>query len=226
MDVHLFSSPGESQLVHIVEACRVSLRRQPHPVVAYVPAPCVQRFFVDMTRAAFADLAEVRVIDVEQLTREEVAASLALASMIYVPGGNTYLLSHRLHRSGVFGLLRERVIQGVPFVGFSAGAVMCGPTVLTTSDINCCACTTFSGFGFLPYQVGAHYRSDVEESRVVWGRRLQEFHVFNDTPVLMLEDSAYVRVLDGSLALVRGVCWRFERDQPPVQLPVGRIGDA
>jgi dipeptidase E len=115
------------------------------------------------------------------------------------------------------------VRDGLPLVAFSAGAVMCGPTMLTTNDMNICACTQFEGFGLTPYNFNVHYPPDDGEARELRDERLWEYHVFNDNHVLALEDDAHLNVKDGQVTLVSGNCWLFEKGKARRKLDAGPL---
>jgi dipeptidase E len=222
VQLHLLSTPGEPSLRDIVDASRPLLQGGQEPTVAYLPAASVGEKFVGLTKVAFKELAKVDHIDMERNNRNKVEAVLDRAALIYIPGGNTYLLSHRLHKANLIKSIRERVLNGLPLVAFSAGAVLCGPTILTTNDMNCCAATSFSGLALTPFNFNVHYPQD-DEHRELRDERLWEYHHFYDNPVLALEDGAYIRVTDGVVELVKGDCWLFERDKERVKAEVGII---
>lgn len=114
------------------------LEGQPNPWVAYLPAAAVERHFVRETKAAFRGLAEVRAIRAETHSRAYTRRILDAASLLYIPGGNTYLQAQRLHAAGLMAELRQRLQAGLPLLAFSAGAVLCGPDILTRNDENDC----------------------------------------------------------------------------------------
>lgn len=194
-----------------MEAARSILESSPSPLVAYLPAASLERHFIRETKAAFRGLAQVRAIKPEAHPLPRVRAILERASLLYIPGGNTYLLAHRLHSLGLLQELRQRVLEGLPLLGISAGTVFCGQDILTTNDINCCGCTQFAGLGLLPYDLNVHYPPEGPE-REARNERLGEYLVFHQTPILALEDEAYIEVKDGEIALVRGGVWKLEAD--------------
>ena len=224
MELHLFSTSGEHDIEFILEACSSILEGLPGPVVAYLPAASVHRRWVRETRAAFRGLAQIVAINPETHPPERIRAILDQASMLYIPGGNTYLLSQRLHacllpeRGGSGGLgsvtllaeIRARLRASLPLVAFSAGAVLCGVDILTTNDINCCGCTQFDGLGLLPFNLNVHYPGD-DATRQARDERLQEYLAFHPGIVVALEDGAYLRVLGEEISLIRGTAWRLER---------------
>jgi peptidase E len=96
--------------------------------------------------------------------------------------------------------------------------VACGPNILTSSDMNSVATTRFDGLNVLPFNFFAHYNDDVHQDE--W---LAEYHMFNDNPVIMVSDGAYVRVEGKKTTLVRGEAWILRKDSEKEKLREGEI---
>lgn len=216
VEAHLFSTPGNPPIRDIVRAARPFLvgKGEPgeKPVVVYLPAACMGNLYIPLTERCFARIARVSTIDVETESRAEVEAALDAASVLYIPGGNTYALAARLHNTGLVEEIRARVMSGLPLVAFSAGTVLCGPNMLTTNDMNVCACTTFDGLGLSPYNFNVHYPPLDGEERALRDDRIWEYHVLNENPVMALEDGAHVAIRDGKVVVEKGNCWLFEKE--------------
>jgi peptidase E len=220
MQLHLLSSPGEQGIEYVLEVAYALLTSQRSRVVAYLPAASLGRRWVRETKAAFRGLAMVSAIDVETQAFDRIQSILDRAALLYIPGGNTYLLAQRLHHQpqwpggeGLIAELRQRVLSGLPLIGCSAGAVLCGPDILTTNDINCCGCTTFSGLGLASFNLNPHYPAEPGELRQARDDRLQEYLAFHPKrTVLALEDGAYLKVIDGEVSVERGNVWKINKD--------------
>jgi peptidase E len=135
MNLQLFSSPG-NDLKDILAACRQVLEGREDPLIAYFPAASLSDKWQEYTEKAFHGLGRVATIHTELQTLTEMEAILREAALVYIPGGNTFLLNHRLHISKIIDYLRKKVTAGLPVVAFSAGTVLCGPNILTSGDIN------------------------------------------------------------------------------------------
>jgi len=212
MHLHLFSSPGERDIRYILEASRPYLVTHPHPTVAYLPAAAVGHNWLDYTEKAFQDLAAIALLDVENMARADIESILDRAALIYISGGNTFLLNHRLHQSGVIHLLRQKVVEGLPVVAFSAGTTLCGPNVLTSNDMNICETTLFSALNLVPFNFSVHYPAD-EPTRAEWDEWLREYHAFHSNSILALEDGAYLRFQSPDAIVLRGNCWLLAKGQ-------------
>lgn len=231
MQIHLFSTPGEQGIEWILEAARTILAGKSRPIVAYLPAASDEHHWVRQTREAFRGLASVRVIDVTQQPFSRILSTLGRADLLYIPGGNTYLLARRLHavpisidhpEAGTADLIleiRRRVLAGLPVVCCSAGSVLCGPDILTTNDTNECGCTTFEGLDLLPFNLNVHFPPQPGEEQRQRQAYLQEFlSCYPERNVLSLEDGAYLRLAQDAIQVMRGKIWYIAPGQPAALL--------
>jgi peptidase E len=227
MELHLLNLPGAYPIQDIVTASKPHLAAQPDPVLVYLPAATetINPEHVDITRTAFEHLAEVEILDLSQsVPWGDLDRILQRATVLYIPGGNTYLLLDRLRTSGVFSLIQARVQTGMLWVGFSAGMVICGPNILTSNNQNVCGLTDFSGLGFSTYDFMAHYPAGEGEERAQRDGRIRRYHTAYANPVLALEDDGWIKVDDTGTQLVRGHCWLFEPGREKVLLELGYVG--
>ena len=141
---------------------------------------------------------------------------LRKASVAYIPGGNTFLLNHRLHVSQLFAYLRKKLEGGLPLAAFSAGTVLCGPDILTSNDINMVPTTHFDGLNLTPFNFSVHYQDDIWKDY-----RLMDYQAFHDHPLLLLEDGAYVRIRGKEAVLVRGEGWLWRPGREKERLSTG-----
>ena len=107
-------------------------------------------------------------------------------------------------------------------VGFSAGSVLCGPTILTSSDLNSAATPYFEGLNVTSCNVVTHYGKD-SYNQAVQDDWLSDYHVFNDNSVIMMCDDAYVKVDGKKTTLVRGEAYILRKDQEKERLETGKL---
>lgn len=217
MQLHLFSSSGERDIRYILEASRPYLAAATQPVIAYLPAASWRSNWLAYTEKAFTGLGEVAYIDTETMSQPEIQAILDRATVLYISGGNTFLLNHRLYHDGLIDELRYRLLAGLPLVAFSAGAILCGPNVLTANDMNVCATPHFTSLNLLPYNFDMHYPTD-ESARANQDDWLLDYHAYHDNPILALQDGAYLYGDEQTLTVKAGVCWLLEKRQARRQL--------
>lgn len=222
-NLHLFSSPGERDLDDIVESCRPYVEGKEEPTIAYLPlASLYAERWLEMTEDAFKGLAELKTINTELMTQKAIEGMIRDADVVYVPGGNTFLLNHRLHASGVMPFLQKRIQSGLPYVGFSAGAILCGPNILTSKDLNAVSTSFFKGLNAFQFNVSPHYPLDGYGQSVKddW---LADYHFFHDNPVIMLCDGSYIKSEKGKTSLVRGEAYILRKDSEKERLEEGQI---
>jgi dipeptidase E len=171
---------------------------------------------------AFQGLARLETISTELMAPREIEDILRRAALVYVPGGNTFLLNHRLHISGILPYLRKKIQTGLPFVGFSAGAILCGPNILTAKDLNTVGTPHFDGLNLIPFNFLTHYIGD-GYSQSVHDEWLDDYYFFHDNPVILLSDGAHVKVDGKKMTLVRGNAWIRRKDEEKERLETGKV---
>jgi len=225
INLHLLSTPGDRDIRWVLEACRPYLDDRDEDIVAFLPQAWLNvRHWLDYTTQTFEKLARVELIDTEQMDLPAMEAILRRAKVVYISGGNTFLLNHRLHNSGLMPYLRKKVQAGLPVVGFSAGMIVCGPNILTSKDLNSVETTYFSGLNASPFNFVAHYEAD-SYGQSVHDDWLSDYHTFQDNPVIMLNDGAYVKVEGRKTTLVRGEAWILRRGEEKERLEPGKLID-
>lgn len=217
-NLHLFSSPGERDIRYIVDACRPYCEGKDDPVIAFMPLAFLDgEKWLDYTKQQFKGIASIETVNTELMSPKEIEAILRECVVAYISGGNTFLLNHRLHNSGIMPFLKKKVQAGLPVVGFSAGAVLCGPNILTSSDMNSVQTPHFDGLNATPFNFFAHYGESQHDD---W---LSDYHVFHDNPVIMMCDGAYVKTEKGKASLVRGEAYILRKDSEKGRLVEGQI---
>ena len=222
-NLHLFSSPGERDIDAIVEASRPYLEKSEDATVAYLPlASLYAERWLEMTEDAFKNLGQVKTINTELMALKEIEGIIREAAVVYVPGGNTFLLNHRLYASGVMSFLQKKIQAGLPLIGFSAGAILCGPNILTSNDLNTVGTSFFNGLKVIPFNISPHYPLDGYGQSVKddW---LADYHFFHDNPIVMMCDGAYVKTEKGKTTLVRGEAYLLRKDSEKERLVEGQV---
>ena len=152
-------------------------------------------------------------------------AAVGAADAVFVGGGNTFRLLDRLHRTGVAAAIAARAMDGMPYIGSSAGTNVATASIRTTNDMPIVAPPTFAALGLVPFQINPHYL-DPDPGSTHMGEtreeRLRQFHEENAAPVLGLREGGFV-VADGDRATLRGdtKARLFERGQAPRELDPG-----
>ena len=222
INLHLFSTPGDRDIRWVVDACKPYLADKDDPTVAFLPQAWLNvQHWLEYTTRSFEKLARVELIDTERMDLSTMESIIRKAQVVYISGGNTFLLNHRLHISGLMPYLRKKVQAGLPAIGFSAGMIVCGPNILTSSDMNTVETSHFNALNASPFNFFAHYDADSygQSAHDAW---LSDYHAFHDNPVVMLSDGAYVKVDGKKTTLVRGEAWVLRKDSEKEKLVVGK----
>jgi peptidase E len=205
--LHLFSSPGENDIRYIFEASRPYLEGRSQATVAFLPlASLYAERWLEYTENSFTGLARLETINTETMSLPEMEDIIRRASLVYIPGGNTFLLNHRLHVSRLMIFLRKKVQSGLPVVA---------------KDMNTVATSHFEGLNVTPFNFSAHYPQDAY-GQSVKDEWLSDYHFFHDNPVVIMSDGAYVRVAGRKTILVNGNAWILRKDMEKEKLEVGK----
>src|SRR5690606_32785496 len=149
--------------------------------------PCAKRdgdAYLQVVRSAVAPLG----VAVDGLHQEpDPVAALRRAAALFVGGGNTFRLLSALQRTGLVEVIRERVQEGMPYLGASAGTNVACPSLRTSNDMPIVPPASFEALGLVPFQINPHYvdpdprSTHMGETR---DERIAEFLEENDVPVL------------------------------------------
>lgn len=224
-NLHLFSSPGRDDLRYILEASRPYLKDREDATVAYIPLASlyVERWLADHENA-FRSLARIEVINTETMSLPQMEDVIRRAVVAYIPGGNTFLLAHRLHTSRLMPFLRKKIQAGLPLIAYSAGTILCGPNILTAVDMNAVETSTFGGLNILPFNFSTHYPLDMQGQAIKDGW-LAQYYSFHDNPLVMLCDGAYIKTAGRKTTLVRGEAWIMRKGRDKEKLEEGQLID-
>ncbi|HEV7704632.1 MAG TPA: dipeptidase PepE [Gemmatimonadaceae bacterium] len=126
------------------------------------------------------------------------------AAAIVVGGGNTFQLLKTLYERELIDAIRDRVGAGVPYIGWSAGAVVTAPTMGTTNDMPIVEPPSLRALNLIPFQINAHYTDFHQPGHQGETRaeRLEEYIAANRTVrVLGLREGSSLRITDDEIAL-------------------------
>jgi peptidase E len=123
--------------------------------------------------------------------------------VIYVCGGNTFAMLHRMRLTGTDQFIRSSVEErGSVYVGVSAGSIMAGPSIEiagwgSEGDENAIGLKDLAGFGFTEVLVFPHFKSRLQ-------REIDDFRGITAYPVVELTDEQAVLVDDRGYRVIGG----------------------
>lgn len=151
---------------------------------------------------------------------DDAAEAVLNAKAIMVGGGNTFNLLYQLYQQDIMTGIRQRVKQGMPYIGWSAGSNICGNSIRTTNDMPIIEPPSFAALSFLNCQINPHYTDYQPPNHNGETRddRLFEFTCLNpDTPVLAIREGTALQYSNGHLTLIgelEGFCFEGKEKTP------------
>jgi len=144
------------------------------------------------------------------------------ADAIFVGGGNTFRLLKALYELDLVEAIRNRVSQGMIYMGASAGSNVTCPTIRTTNDMPIVEPPSLGALNLVPFQINPHYQDPDPDSKHMGEtreERLLQYLEENETPVIGLREGAILCVSKGRTQL-RGVngARLFRRNHAPQEL--------
>ena len=147
------------------------------------------------------------------------------AEVVFIGGGNTFRLLKALYDFDLLLPIRQRVAEGMPYIGSSAGSNVACPTIKTTKDMPIVQPPSFDALGLVSFQISPHYldpdpnsthMGETQEERII------QFLEENPTPVVGLREGAMLRAEEGTTLLKGSSGARiFRRGHDPVEIEPG-----
>ncbi len=153
------------------------------------------------------------------------AQAVEEAEAIVVGGGNTWQLVRMLHDQGLMTAIRNKIQNGTPYIGWSAGSNVACPTLRTTNDMPIIDPTSFNTTGLVPFQINPHYLDANPDGHAGETReqRIQEFIEINpETYVVGLREGTMLKLESNNLELIGELTARiFKKGMEPKELKAG-----
>lgn len=152
------------------------------------------------------------------------------AEAVFIGGGNTFRLLKSLYEFDLLNLIRERVDEGMLYMGSSAGSNVAAPTIRTTNDMPIVEPPSLNALGLVSFQINPHYLDPDPTSKHMGEtreERIVQFLEENETPVVGLREGAMLRIANGTTTLKGSTGARiFRRGHEPAEVfPVTVIDD-
>jgi dipeptidase E len=187
---------GQEYLAHATSDIKDFLGSQVKRVL-FIPLAGVTRSFDEYTAAVRAPFAEMgyqidpvhRAVDPLEAVRS--------AEAIAIGGGNTFHLLRGLYENALLESIRERVLAGVPYIGWSAGSNVACPTIKTTNDMPIVEPSSFHALNLIPFQINPHYTDEqlTGHQGETREQRIAEFTIANPgVRVVGLREGSILRI--------------------------------
>lgn len=150
------------------------------------------------------------------------AQAIQNAEGIFTGGGNTFLLVKQLYHEKIMTTLKETLEKGTPYLGTSAGSNIAGLSMQTTNDMPIVYPPSFQTLGLIPFNLNVHFiDTDSQSTHMGESRetRINEFHHFNNFPVLGLKEGSWLEIKDGKIILKGKLSAKlFQKNRIPVEI--------
>ena len=173
--------------------------------ILFIPFAAVRFSYDEYTNIVSSKFTELgyNVRSIHQTSNYSQAIENAQAIM--VGGGNTFQLLKCFYENNILELVRSRVNDGLPYMGWSAGSNMACPTIKTTNDMPITQPPSFNALDLIPFQINPHYTEAILANHQGETRdeRLAEFLVLNpDLYVVGLREGSMLHVIDNYVELL------------------------
>lgn len=176
------ASPGEKYLERPAQDIADFFGNAKDDIVLIPYAAVTYSFdeYVDKVNRALEPLG-VHVRGVHQ--SDDPKEAIRSAKGIFVGGGNTWQLLSMMQEQGLIDVIREEVMAGKPYAGWSAGSNVACPTIMTTNDMPIVQPRTMNALNLVPFQINPHYLDahPSDHGGETREMRIQEFVIANPT---------------------------------------------
>lgn len=90
-------------------------------------------------------------------TIDDKITAIKEADLIVIGGGNTFQLLFTLQFEHLLEPIRQKVLDGTPYIGWSAGSNVTCPSIKTTNDMPIVEPESFEALNLVPFQINPHY---------------------------------------------------------------------
>lgn len=155
-------------------------------------------------------------------TFDDPVKAVEEAKAIVVGGGNTWQLLKMTIENKLIEPIRKKVLDGTPYIGWSAGSNMACPTIRTTNDMPILEPESFNALSLIPFQINPHYLDANPDGHAGETReqRIEEFLEANpDIYVAGLREGTMLKICNKEMKLIGPRKLRlFRKGDRPVEL--------
>ena len=196
--------PGEPYLDYPKQEIKKFLGEKPVTAV-FIPYAAVTFSYNDYEKKVSERFREIghNIISIHRFSDPVKAGTVA--GVIVVAGGNTWKLLKEIRDNKLIEIVREKVLSGTPYVGWSAGSNVACPTIRTTNDMPVTEPDSFSSFNLIPFQINPHYldANPAGQAGETREQRIEEFIEINPgVYVVGLRESTMLLIENNSMHLV------------------------
>lgn len=171
--------------------------------IVFAPFAGVSITYDDYTKKVQDALPELSIKGLHEW--ENPAQGIEQADALLVGGGNTFHLLYSFYEFGLVEAIREKVVNGMKYVGWSAGSNVAGNSIRTTNDMPIIEPKSFDALQLVDFQINPHFTNyqPPGHNGETRAERLGEFMVINpQMPILAIPEGVGLQVSDNRFGLV------------------------
>ena len=156
--------------------------------------------YIHLTKKVFEDFGyEVENFDISVYSEKAAKEKISGAKIIFISGGNTFYLLQELKKKNLISYLKEKIENGLLYIGESAGSVITAPNIEYADIVDDKTLATelndYTGLNLVDFYIVPHFEEEpfVESSRKVvelYKNRL-DLKLINNKEVVLVEDDDF-----------------------------------
>ena len=169
--------------------------------IAFIPFASVEKNYDEYATNVNNALGQVG-IQINAAKPRNARSLVETCDAIIIGGGNTFKLLHDIYELNLVNLIKEKVNNGTPYIGWSAGSNILSPTIGTTNDMPVIQPKSFNALGIFSFQINPHYFNQKVESfnGETRDQRLEEFIEVNPQySILALPEGTWLELQNNNL---------------------------
>ena len=136
---------------------------------------------------------EIRELEVSQTDEKKAKEIIKNTKILYVSGGNTFYLLQELKKKNLLELIKEKVNEGMVYVGESAGSIIASPNIeyikymddpKAASELKSTKALNLVEFYPLPHWGEEPFKEAAEKIHTMYSQRLQLIAIDNKSAII------------------------------------------
>jgi dipeptidase E len=192
------TNAGEAYLEHPLQQIKYFLGDDPVNAL-FIPYAGVTLSFDEYTEKVRSRFRQIGHSIASVHEQKDPAGAVEQAGAIVVGGGNTFHLLKWMQDGGLIEAIRRKVLEGTPFIGWSAGSNVACPSIRTTNDMPIVEPAGFDTMNLVPFQINPHYLDANPEGHAGETREMRIEEFIEANPGIYV-----VGLREGTMLLVEG----------------------
>ncbi|HEX2920410.1 MAG TPA: dipeptidase PepE [Bacteroidales bacterium] len=215
------TNPGEPYLDYPKNSIKKFLGVKPLKAL-FIPYAAVTFSFDDYERKVMERFNEIGhdVVSIHHF--DDPVKAVKESNAIVIGGGNTWKLLKLIHDNNLIDIIKAKVLNGTPYIGWSAGSNVACPTLRTTNDMPVIYPGSFDALNLIPFQINPHYldANPAGHAGETREQRIEEFIEINPSvTVAGLREGTMLLLENGTLKLIGPRSMRvFKKGSQPQEL--------